>query len=186
MISCNRINPYIFLNAALIHTSDATGIEGHVEAFQGPGGLPFVRLSHACGSSVEVSLFGAQITSFKQASGDEVLYVRPDAVYDRSKPIAGGIPICFPQFGPGAIQQHGFARNVDWSVSDSSADPQPDDRDPEVQLLLRETPETLKIWCGVYGRRGVEEVVFCSLQDLVSVLNVYPRKSHIHIDAWLL
>lgn len=134
-----------------------------MEAFQGPGGLPFVRLSHACGSSVEVSLFGAQITSFKQASGDEVLYVRPDAVYDRSKPIAGGIPICFPQFGPGAIQQHGFARNVDWAVSDSSADPQPDDRDPEVQLLLRETPETLKIWCG--GRRGVEEVVFCSLHD---------------------
>ena len=26
---------------------------------------------------------------------------------------AGGIPHCFPQFGPGAMQQHGFARNVD-------------------------------------------------------------------------
>lgn len=32
-----------------------------------------------------------------QASGDEVLYVRPDAVFDKSKPISGGIPHCFPQ-----------------------------------------------------------------------------------------
>lgn len=47
-----------------------------------------------------------------QPSGDEVLYVRPDAVFDKSKPISGGVPICFPQFGPGPMQQHGFARNL--------------------------------------------------------------------------
>jgi len=45
-----------------------------------------------------------------QPSGDEVLFVRPDAVFDRTKPISGGIPLCFPQFGPGKMQQHGFAR----------------------------------------------------------------------------
>ena len=42
---------------------------------------------------------GACITSWKQASGDEVLYMRPDAVFDKSKPISGGIPHCFPQVG---------------------------------------------------------------------------------------
>ena len=42
--------------------------------------------------------------------------VRPDAKMDGSKPISGGIPHCFPQFGPGAIQQHGFARNETWEV----------------------------------------------------------------------
>ena len=35
----------------------------------------------------------------------------------QSKPISGGIPHCFPQFGPGEMQQHGFGRNLDWSVS---------------------------------------------------------------------
>jgi hypothetical protein len=30
------------------------------------------------------------VCSWKQASGDEVLYVRPDAVFDKSKPISGG------------------------------------------------------------------------------------------------
>jgi glucose-6-phosphate 1-epimerase len=39
-----------------------------------------------------------------------------DAKLDKSKPISGGLSHCWPQFGPGDIQQHGFARNVDWDV----------------------------------------------------------------------
>jgi glucose-6-phosphate 1-epimerase len=38
----------------------------------------------------QVYLFGGAVCSWKQASGDEVLYVRPDAVFDKSKPISGG------------------------------------------------------------------------------------------------
>jgi D-hexose-6-phosphate mutarotase len=45
----------------------------------------------------QVYLFGAVVTSWSQPSGDEVLYVRPDAKFDKSKPISGGIPHCFPQ-----------------------------------------------------------------------------------------
>jgi glucose-6-phosphate 1-epimerase len=40
------------------------------------------------------------------------------------------------QFGPGKMQQHGFARNVEWSVSSTSADLQPDERDPSIELVL--------------------------------------------------
>ncbi|KDD72809.1 aldose 1-epimerase, partial [Helicosporidium sp. ATCC 50920] len=93
-----------------------------------------------------VSLFGGQVLSWRQASGDEVLFVRPDAVFDKSKPIAGGIPHCFPQFGPGRLPQHGFARLSEWSVASSSADPQPDDRDPEVQLTLSDSEQTRAAW----------------------------------------
>lgn len=45
----------------------------------------------------QVYLYGAVVTSWTQPSGDEVLYVRPDAKFDKSKPISGGIPHCFPQ-----------------------------------------------------------------------------------------
>lgn len=40
------------------------------------------------------------------------------------------------QFGPGEMQQHGFARNVDWQVGSTSADLQPDERDPSIELVL--------------------------------------------------
>ena len=46
--------------------------------------------------------------------------MRPDAKFDKSKPISGGIPHCWPQFGPGAIQLHGFARNLQWELTSSS------------------------------------------------------------------
>ena len=48
---------------------------------------------------LQIYLFGGVVTSFKQPTADEVLYVRPDAVFDKSKPISGGIPHCFPQVG---------------------------------------------------------------------------------------
>eukprot|EP00208_Stichococcus_sp_RCC1054_P003283 CAMPEP_0206138546 /NCGR_PEP_ID=MMETSP1473-20131121/3398_1 /ASSEMBLY_ACC=CAM_ASM_001109 /TAXON_ID=1461547 /ORGANISM="Stichococcus sp, Strain RCC1054" /LENGTH=342 /DNA_ID=CAMNT_0053532011 /DNA_START=90 /DNA_END=1118 /DNA_ORIENTATION=- len=122
------------------------GIPEHVEVTTGQGGLPIVRLTHSCGASAEVYLFGGAVISWKMASGDEVLYTRPDAKFDKSKPISGGIPHCFPQFGPGAIQQHGFARNLDWEIASTSADLQPDERDPQVEIMLTENDYTLAMW----------------------------------------
>jgi len=43
-------------------------------------------------------------------------------VFDGSKPIYGGVPICWPQFGPGDIQQHGFARNLKWECVDVNSE----------------------------------------------------------------
>lgn len=63
-----------------------------------------------------VYLYGATVTSYK-TDGTEWLALRPDCKLDGSKPaIAGGLPICWPQFGPGEIQQHGFARNLPWRL----------------------------------------------------------------------
>ena len=45
-------------------------------------------------------------------------------------------PLSCSQFGPGVMQQHGFARNVEWSVGSTSADLQPDERDPSIELVL--------------------------------------------------
>ena len=82
--------------------------------------------------------FGATLTSFRvakkkssasptggssnsnaaesESESDEVLFVRPDAKLDGSKPISGGVPHCWPQFGPGVIVQHGFARKCSFDV----------------------------------------------------------------------
>ena len=88
-------------------------------------------------SSATVYKFGACVTSYKKGDTD-YLMVRPDAKMDGSKPISGGIPFCFPQFGPGAIQQHGFARNVDWEVSEKTAD--------KVVFTLSENDYTMDMW----------------------------------------
>jgi glucose-6-phosphate 1-epimerase len=46
----------------------------------------------------------------------------PKAKYGASDAIRGGIPICFPQFGPrGDLPQHGFCRKSnDWVLEEGS------------------------------------------------------------------
>lgn len=91
------------------------------------GGLSYVTLTGPTGSTSTVYTLGACVTSYVDG-GTEFLKVRPDAKMDGSKPISGGLAFCWPQFGPDAgleglsLQQHGFARNVDWSVSSLTED----------------------------------------------------------------
>eukprot|EP00958_Prasinococcus_capsulatus_P011586 scaffold1146_cov399-Prasinococcus_capsulatus_cf.AAC.75 len=66
--------------------------------------------------------------------------------YCPEKPISGGIPHCFPQFGPGEIQQHGFARNVNWEVAAASADVNPDDPEPCLELTLTDSDYSRSMW----------------------------------------
>jgi len=79
-----------------------------------------VVLVHPTGkASCEIYLQGATVTSWK-IFGQELLYLSPKAVFAPGKAIRGGIPIVFPQFGPGALPQHGFARNSVWTHGETS------------------------------------------------------------------
>jgi len=70
--------------------------------------------------------------------GVEYIAVRPDAKTDGSKPISGGLSHCWPQFGPGEVQQHGFARNVNWTVKSMT--------DTAVELEMAPSDYTKEIW----------------------------------------
>uniref|UniRef100_A0A7S0TAA9 glucose-6-phosphate 1-epimerase n=1 Tax=Chrysocystis fragilis TaxID=1411660 RepID=A0A7S0TAA9_9STRA len=111
--------------AALVHPASHLARAGRravvpsaVNLEEDAGGLKYVALTHPSGASAKVFLYGADVTSYVDADGTEWIAVRPDAKMDGSKPISGGLSHCFPQFGPGEIQQHGFARNVDWAIAD--------------------------------------------------------------------
>ncbi|XP_072994625.1 putative glucose-6-phosphate 1-epimerase [Typha latifolia] len=113
-----------------------------VQVSEGNGGLPKVFLSSPHGSEAEIYLFGACVTSWKVSNGKDLLFVRPDAVFNGKKPISGGIPHCFPQFGPGAMQQHGFARNMNWSIANSEVS----EEDPVVTLELKDDSYSRSMW----------------------------------------
>jgi len=100
-------------------------------------GLEYVRLANANGDTSEVYLLGGVVTSYV-TGGQEYIAVRPDAKMDGSKPISGGLSHCWPQFGPGEIQQHGFARNVNWTVKSMT--------DTTVELEMAPSDYTKEIW----------------------------------------
>ena len=66
------------------------------------------------GARVLVYQPGAQVGSWKPAGKGEQLFTASRATPGEGKTFKGGIPICWPQFGPGPLPQHGFARDLDW------------------------------------------------------------------------
>ena len=59
-----------------------------------------IELKHGSGnSSVTVVPFGATIISWI-VDGHEKIFVSKNALMDGTKAIRGGVPICFPNFGP--------------------------------------------------------------------------------------
>ncbi len=74
-----------------------------------------------------ISLHGGQVLSWQPKGQKPVLWLSDNALYQPDKAIRGGIPLCWPWFGPfekermpkaGLINpgNHGFARLVTWQV----------------------------------------------------------------------
>lgn len=110
-------------------------------------GLPALRLQ-AGGASAIVSLFGGQVLSWTPRGGKEWLYLSETAKFDRSTPIRGGVPVCFPQFADlGKLPKHGFVRTVDWMLADRRVD-----KDfALIQLRLEDSAETRALWNHPFG-----------------------------------
>ncbi|KAJ4957711.1 hypothetical protein NE237_024822 [Protea cynaroides] len=126
-----------------------------LELCKGINGLDKIILREVRGSSAEVYLFGGQVTSWKNDHGEELLFLSSKAVFKPPKPIRGGIPICFPQFGShGTLEQHGFARNKFWSI-DTDPPPFPTNSSSKVfiDLILKPSDEDFKLWPHSYEFR---------------------------------
>lgn len=116
---------------------------------RGRGGLPHVVLRGSDGSTADVYLHGAHVTSWRTADGAEQLYLSELALFDGRAAIRGGIPVIFPQFASeGPLPKHGFARTMPWMVVDALPA-----LGAEVTLELRDTPATRAHWDASFVAR---------------------------------
>lgn len=69
----------------------------------------------------EFYLNGAHVTAWQPAEHQPVLWMSAASNFAEGKPIRGGIPLCFPWFGPHAddpsLPAHGWARTSVWELS---------------------------------------------------------------------
>ncbi len=76
--------------------------------------------------SGEVHDQGAQVTRWAPAGAAPVLYVSTAANLETGRSIRGGVPVCWPWFGPGLgggmEPAHGFVRTASWSLVDQQSD----------------------------------------------------------------
>jgi D-hexose-6-phosphate mutarotase len=121
-------------------------IEGHVSFAPDPGDVPMalVRNPHA---AVDIALNGGDVTHFQPVGRAPVLFLSRQALFKPGKAIRGGIPICWPWFGPHPTDpikpQHGFARTSIWRVIGTAAI---GNGSTEIRLGLRDSEATHTLW----------------------------------------
>ena len=112
----------------------------------GDGGLPFISIQNQAGRA-KICLLGATVMDYQPAGADPVLWTSPNSRFVVGTPIRGGIPVCWPWFGPHpvnpALPSHGFVRTLLWEVSRAEEELA---EHTLVELACHENQETLKLW----------------------------------------
>jgi glucose-6-phosphate 1-epimerase len=95
------------------------GLKGVAEIVAGEGNLPKVRI-HTPTAEADIYLHGAQVTSWRPAGAEEVIFLSKHSRFEEGKAIRGGVPICFPWFRAKAdnpqAPAHGFVRTRAWQL----------------------------------------------------------------------
>lgn len=110
-------------------------------------GLPLLYIDNGV-AKAEISLFGGHVLRYQRHGEPASLWLSDKAVLDGSKPIRGGIPVCWPWFGPSPARvgngkpAHGFARTSLWTLDGVS-----DHEDGTlVHLSLTDSDATQALW----------------------------------------
>jgi glucose-6-phosphate 1-epimerase len=117
-----------------------------VQTVEGPGGLPLLRVHNPL-ARAEVSLQGAQLLSFQPHGQPDWLFLSPRARFEPGQAIRGGVPVCWPWFGPDPLDQgrpaHGFARQRRWTLRGATNEA---DGATRLTLALTDDATTRALW----------------------------------------
>jgi D-hexose-6-phosphate mutarotase len=93
-------------------------VPGPVLTSPGRGDLPRLTVSNPAAES-EIYLAGAHVTSWAPRGHRPVLWMSENSAFALGLPLRGGVPLCFPWFGPhpsDVAPMHGFARISEWTL----------------------------------------------------------------------
>ena len=123
------------------------GIADTLRFITGKGGLSLIEIDNGRARAL-ISPYAGQVLSFLPAGEpQDLLFVSRQAYFQSGKAIKGGIPVCWPWFGPdpesGGRPAHGFVRNRDWQVLDTAMQ---EDGTTSVRLGITPDEQIRALW----------------------------------------
>lgn len=118
-------------------------LAGHLHFRDDPSGLVFAEIDNAHATAT-VCLQGAHLVTWRpKDQAVPVIWVSDAARFAPGKSIRGGVPVCWPWFGPhasaSAFPAHGYARTVPWQVTGTET---LDDGSTRIALVLLQNEQT--------------------------------------------
>lgn len=92
-----------------------------------------------------IALQGAHLLSWTPAGARDGLWLSDITPFTKGSALRGGVPFCWPWFGPAAepgLPAHGFARNLPWTLSAH----QEDDNGVMLTFELHDDEYTRQLW----------------------------------------
>jgi glucose-6-phosphate 1-epimerase len=105
------------------------------------GELPVIVVDHARVRAAVASQ-GAHLIGWQPAGHEPVLWLSDATEFAAGTAIRGGVPVCWPWFGPAGKPSHGFARTSAFELVEHSED----GHGVELSLRLASSEATLAIW----------------------------------------
>lgn len=103
--------------------------------------LPVVVVNHPKVRAA-VTLQGAHLLTWQPSGEKPVLWLSSETAFKNGVAIRGGIPICWPWFGPAGQPAHGFARNLPWTLTAHDED----ESGVILTFTLEQSAESKKHW----------------------------------------
>jgi glucose-6-phosphate 1-epimerase len=111
------------------------------------------------------------LLSYVPAGEKDILWMSEKSVFQDGKAIRGGIPLCFPWFGPHPQDknkpQHGFARILSWKVA---AVKNLSGGETSITLSLQESEFTRTLWPYAFNA-SIQFVIGKQMQVTLTVTN---------------
>ena len=122
-------------------------IDGELQFIEIEHGFVYAEINNARAHAT-VSTYSGQLLSYRPKDRQEdLLFVSDKAYYEAGKAIKGGIPVCWPWFGPDPENRgrpaHGFVRNRQWQVSGSESLA---DGSTKIILSIADSEATRALW----------------------------------------
>ncbi|MDX8408091.1 MAG: D-hexose-6-phosphate mutarotase [Mariprofundaceae bacterium] len=97
--------------------NESYGIAEQLRFISGSGGMPVADIHNELGQA-QIALQGAHVLGYQAKGQEPIIWMSDEATYAPGKSLRGGVPVCWPWFGPHAsdasLPGHGPARTVDW------------------------------------------------------------------------
>lgn len=110
------------------------------------GSLEYLHISNKA-AEAKITLQGAHLFHFQVKGQAPLLWVSESASFEVGKAIRGGIPVCWPWFGPhptdSTLPNHGFARTALWKHIKTE---EISEKETKLILGLNSSQESLNLW----------------------------------------
>jgi D-hexose-6-phosphate mutarotase len=113
----------------------------------GKGGIAVAEISNNQASAI-ISMQGAHLLSWIPRGEEDAIWLSEEARFAPGKSIRGGIPICWPWFGPhssnASYPAQGFARTTNWEVI--STEELDDGDSSRISFSMQPQPDNEQMW----------------------------------------